>query len=642
MSLDLSVLTTTSGNGVKTGTASSVGGKTILPKNADKKSAFAQLLDTSQQTKAHNKASGTAASGSLLVQNKGKTLTLGVQTLVGDKAGTIKNTKTDANDPANLIVAAAMPANAIISLVNTKSQSGKANFAPLSDLLNSAAATGLNPASGKFNSGQNANTISVEGAIAAKAPPLASVAAITSTPAIKSGPGIGGLDPKGSPAPQPSTMSSITAGPVIAGQDPKGAASPLPSTTPAIKAGPVIAGQDPKGQIAPPPSTTPAIKVGAVIAGQDLKGQIAPQPSTTPAIKAGPVIAGQGAKSKTVPSPSTTPAIKAGPVIAGQDPKGQVTPPPSTAPAIKAGPVIAGQNAKNTTPSLSKLMQGLVSPEALQEGTPRLRGSERTASKGGAKAKSAQSGNLKTGTTPGAGGNAGTANRTPFTVTSAILAQTTQADTLANTSADRHGAATKAIDPQPIGLIDTGLDGRIAPQGTEQAHVLKTTLAHNGAAAKGASLAQHNTPRLDQAGLAGFAAAMAQRVQGGGTRFEIRLDPAELGKVQVKLEVSADNRVEAVLSSNRPEVLADMQRGADALRRALSDMGFDVGSGGLSFSLEQGTGGSGTDQDGTSGLTGSEGLEPDEVMDTRSPILAQSERGYGLTRVFSGRVDVRL
>ncbi|PHR60042.1 MAG: hypothetical protein COA47_08310 [Robiginitomaculum sp.] len=84
-----------------------------------------------------------------------------------------------------------------------------------------------------------------------------------------------------------------------------------------------------------------------------------------------------------------------------------------------------------------------------------------------------------------------------------------------------------------------------------------------------------------------FAARLAGRVANGSSKFEMRLDPPQMGRIEVKLEVTSDNRVHATLTAERPEVLQDLQRGADALRRALISEGLDLGSNDLSFQLEQ-------------------------------------------------------
>jgi flagellar hook-length control protein FliK len=110
-----------------------------------------------------------------------------------------------------------------------------------------------------------------------------------------------------------------------------------------------------------------------------------------------------------------------------------------------------------------------------------------------------------------------------------------------------------------------------------------------------AAPAEHRAHRLNEAaGPQGHrattpAALVAQhiirRFDGKSTSIDVRLDPPELGRVQVSLEVSADNKVSAVVAAENPATLADLVRSARELERALQDAGLDLDGGGLSFDL---------------------------------------------------------
>ncbi len=659
MSLDFNILATASGNGVKTGAASSAAGQKVSAKAALQKngshSAFADLLNASVQANAQGgptgelagKATGKTGSKTTAnaqwLQSTGKKPALKVHGLQSELASALKPAKVGDEGEQALVGATIIPANTATLVANTKGQSGKNKPSAVSGLVQNTgdAAHKTTKQNVQRNPGQIRRSIG--GGDLNPSDPRAK------TPAITVGPIVAELDTKGGVAPAPSTSPAIQSGPIEAALDPKTITTPQLSTSPAIEAGPVVSGLEPSLKTTPQPSRTPAIHHGPVVAGLDDK-KASPSPlSKSPVIQSGPVIAGLDTKAFAAPQPAGRPAIEAGPVIAEQNQKGGGSQHLAGTPAIKTGPVVAGLTpGKTTVPSLSGLMQGLNTPEEAQQKTRRVRGavhgaSKTNAAKGSLAKASGQSGAGSSASQTTNTGNV-TANATPFISSNTVLAQATPNQPYNTQNHDNLGSALQNGAPSGFaGVTDAGLDGRAALIGTSTDHGLKTAQTHD-IAQKAANTSSHTTARLDQASLAGFAANMAQRVQGGGTRFEIRLDPAELGKVQVKLEVSADNRVEAVLSSHRPEVLADLQRGADALRRALSDMGFDLGSDGLSFSLEQGTGGSGTDQDGngTSGLSGLHGGEAEESLEAQAPILAQSDRGYGLTRVFDGRVDVRL
>ncbi|WP_458424190.1 flagellar hook-length control protein FliK [Methylorubrum extorquens] len=76
----------------------------------------------------------------------------------------------------------------------------------------------------------------------------------------------------------------------------------------------------------------------------------------------------------------------------------------------------------------------------------------------------------------------------------------------------------------------------------------------------------------------------------GMNRFAIRLDPVELGRIDVSLDLDkAGGKARAHLVVDRPETLALLQRDAGSLQQALAQAGFDVGTeaggGGIDLSL---------------------------------------------------------
>ena len=92
----------------------------------------------------------------------------------------------------------------------------------------------------------------------------------------------------------------------------------------------------------------------------------------------------------------------------------------------------------------------------------------------------------------------------------------------------------------------------------------------------------------------------------GGGKVTIRLTPEELGKVDIKMEISKDGLVRAVVAVDRPETLELLQRDAKGLERILQDAGLRTDGDSLEFDLrgdggqyagdtqEQGAGGGST------------------------------------------------
>ena len=82
-----------------------------------------------------------------------------------------------------------------------------------------------------------------------------------------------------------------------------------------------------------------------------------------------------------------------------------------------------------------------------------------------------------------------------------------------------------------------------------------------------------------------LAAQIIQTSQGQTSQFNLTLFPAELGGVQVKIQVGRDGKVSAAMSFDNPQSAADLKAQSDDLRAQLSQAGFDVADDGLSFNL---------------------------------------------------------
>ncbi|MEH2482163.1 flagellar hook-length control protein FliK [Nitrobacteraceae bacterium AZCC 2146] len=85
--------------------------------------------------------------------------------------------------------------------------------------------------------------------------------------------------------------------------------------------------------------------------------------------------------------------------------------------------------------------------------------------------------------------------------------------------------------------------------------------------------------------LNGVAVEIAQSAQSGKSRFDIRLDPAELGRIDVRLDVDRHGNVTSHLTVEKPETLAMLRQDAPQLQRALEQAGMKTSDGGLQFSL---------------------------------------------------------
>lgn len=80
-----------------------------------------------------------------------------------------------------------------------------------------------------------------------------------------------------------------------------------------------------------------------------------------------------------------------------------------------------------------------------------------------------------------------------------------------------------------------------------------------------------------------IAAQILRRLEGRSTRFEMALTPDELGRVDVKLDIDAEGRLNARLAFDNPAAATDLRGRADELRRQLEDAGFHLAEDAFQF-----------------------------------------------------------
>ncbi|WP_238934775.1 flagellar hook-length control protein FliK [Maricaulis parjimensis] len=132
-----------------------------------------------------------------------------------------------------------------------------------------------------------------------------------------------------------------------------------------------------------------------------------------------------------------------------------------------------------------------------------------------------------------------------------------------------------------------------------------------------------------------LAGQISRKVSDGNRVFDIRLDPAELGKVGVRLEMRADNRVHAVLTAERPDTLMELQRNARELERALNEAGLELGEDGLDFQMQEDGQAAGDDASGENASSMPVFTESDTLSalsEAIEPAAPRSTYGFLLSR----------
>jgi flagellar hook-length control protein FliK len=143
--------------------------------------------------------------------------------------------------------------------------------------------------------------------------------------------------------------------------------------------------------------------------------------------------------------------------------------------------------------------------------------------------------------------------------------------------------------------------------------------------------------------VANLAAQILKKLDGRSTRFNVELDPAGLGRVDVRVEINAHGRISTSMAFDNPQAAADVKARSADLQQALEQAGFDM-SGGMNFDIagqqnRQGQGFSGA-EDGQRGA-GFRGRAFKAALDNAGE-ADTAAGGLNLRRGLRSAVDVRI
>ncbi|KYG97504.1 flagellar hook-length control protein FliK, partial [Bradyrhizobium sp. DOA1] len=139
--------------------------------------------------------------------------------------------------------------------------------------------------------------------------------------------------------------------------------------------------------------------------------------------------------------------------------------------------------------------------------------------------------------------------------------------------------------------------------------------------------------------ISGIPIEIAAAIRSGKSRFDISLDPAELGKIDVRINIDRNGQVTSHLTVEKAETLQMLRQDAPQLQRALDDAGFKTGSSGLSFSLrDQNSSGQNSGQNQDNGGNARRLVISEDETIAAAPV----GRGYGRMLGSSSGVDIRV
>lgn len=117
----------------------------------------------------------------------------------------------------------------------------------------------------------------------------------------------------------------------------------------------------------------------------------------------------------------------------------------------------------------------------------------------------------------------------------------------------------------------------------EQAMAVETATAQTQAQAGARETGVSQLSRATIEATAQIAAQILRRLEGRSTRFEMALTPDELGRVDVKLDIDSEGRLNARLAFDNPAAATDLRGRTDELRRQLEDAGFHLAEDAFEF-----------------------------------------------------------
>ncbi len=177
--------------------------------------------------------------------------------------------------------------------------------------------------------------------------------------------------------------------------------------------------------------------------------------------------------------------------------------------------------------------------------------------------------------------------------------------------------------------------------GGEQANAANPTNANAGTQQAQQAQQTQRTVRPQQLLQSSVAEQVSVKItkalQAGQDRITIRLNPAELGRVEVKMELTHDGRTTAIVSADNRDTLELLRRDSSDLQKALEEGGLQLSKNDMQFNLRGEEGQMAEDDDGKNGTDGNEDELADDFIEQEPEIIVAHEGGV----LINGRLDVR-
>jgi flagellar hook-length control protein FliK len=215
---------------------------------------------------------------------------------------------------------------------------------------------------------------------------------------------------------------------------------------------------------------------------------------------------------------------------------------------------------------------------------------------------------------------------------------TAGASTKHNANAQPPANAVQPATPALINAVQSAQHLQAHTDNVQAATPQVQTQISAPAVAASLHVAPQATLAMPQPDLSGLAVQIATKSDEGAKHFDIRLDPPELGRVDVKLSIDNSGQTQAHLTVEKPQTLNMLQNDRNGLERALKDCGLNLSQSGLNFSLK----GQERQQDGSQSFRGrSRSFAVSAVIEATSvaAAAAATTNTYGTG---DARLDIRV
>ncbi|MCA9221533.1 MAG: flagellar hook-length control protein FliK [Rhodobacteraceae bacterium] len=185
----------------------------------------------------------------------------------------------------------------------------------------------------------------------------------------------------------------------------------------------------------------------------------------------------------------------------------------------------------------------------------------------------------------GTGDGAARADQTNVANTGALQTALQGQSSAANTNTPTTGSvrfdggpATKALE----------MPAQSSPQnsgGQSSGNTFAGLMSQNASSASNTQAPAQAAPQTQQQVIEQIKVHITRAAKAGLDRVTIHLKPAELGRIEIKLEMFQDGRVKATIAADNPSTLDMLQKDARGLERTLQDAGLRASADDLEFNL---------------------------------------------------------